>query len=700
MEYNEKLFKEKANRKARKVWLIFAILLTASYGADTGNGLLTPQYYLTFVLFCWIPFFAGQLLLKIKGMATELYMIEIAIGYGIFYAFALCTSQSHIAFTYILPVTSMLVLYKNRKFMIYHGIATSIIVLGSAVVKYMNGINSAADLKDYQLQLSCIILCYACYVMSIRHLNESDGAMMNSIKTDFERVITTVEQVKNASNSIVDGVTVVRELAAENKHGADIVVLGMHELATNNENLQVRTNSSLAMTTGIHTQVENVANLIGEMVELTKESGEHAKNSFSELEEVMETTTTMSSLSYEVEKVLEEFKSEFEMVITETSTIESISSQTNLLALNASIEAARAGAAGKGFAVVADQIRSLSAETKDSSGQIREALTHLEETSDKMTASIEKTLELIQLTAQKIAQVNNSVSKITADSDKLGGHIQVIDSAMTEVKMSNYQLVDNTEQVSHIVDTMTDCIAHSGETTKAMLSKYEETANNIDNIEVIVESLMTELGVGGFMGVEDILPGMKVLVEINQEDANQTAEYHGELVTQQEDGLVISFPKNAPLLTSDTSCKIQVTAGNILYCWDLAEISAMTSKTEPTFLIRISSRPKINNRRKFARLSLSNPCTITVESNGRTYSGKMCNLSASGFAFSVSDAFFTNCKGSRVSVAIDDFALEEHNVLEGCITHSSNYNGVYTVGCQLPEDSYELLKYVESIQND
>ena len=77
------------------------------------------------------------------------------------------------------------------------------------------------------------------------------------------------------------------------------------------------------------------------------------------------------------------------MVKQETGTIEKITNQTNLLALNASIEAARAGEAGKGFAVVADQIRTLSTETHASSGQIREALSRLDATSAKMTASLE-----------------------------------------------------------------------------------------------------------------------------------------------------------------------------------------------------------------------------------------------------------------------------------------------------------------------
>ena len=32
MGYDEKIFKAKANIKARRLWLVFAILLTANYG--------------------------------------------------------------------------------------------------------------------------------------------------------------------------------------------------------------------------------------------------------------------------------------------------------------------------------------------------------------------------------------------------------------------------------------------------------------------------------------------------------------------------------------------------------------------------------------------------------------------------------------------------------------------------------------------
>ena len=74
MNYDENIFKAKANQRARKIWLIFALLLTANYGSDTSKGIRSGPYFLTFVLLCWIPFFAGQILLKVKGMATDYYL--------------------------------------------------------------------------------------------------------------------------------------------------------------------------------------------------------------------------------------------------------------------------------------------------------------------------------------------------------------------------------------------------------------------------------------------------------------------------------------------------------------------------------------------------------------------------------------------------------------------------------------------------
>ena len=691
MTYDENVFKEKANRKARKIWIVFAVLLSANYGSDASGGLYPTTSYLIFLALCWLPLILGEVLLRVKGWATELYRYDLVIGYGIFYTFVICTTASPIAFTYILPVTSLLVLYKNRKFMINCGIVNSLIIVGAAVYRYMLGFNSASDMKNYQLQLSCIILCYICYVMSIRHLNESDGAMTDSIKADLHRVVTTVEQVKTSSNTILDGITVVRELASENKHGSDMVMLGMNELTDNNHMLQDRTTSSTQMTSDIRAQVENVVALISEMVSLVGKTESHSSVSAKDLQSLVSTATTMSELSTELENVLQNFQQEFGMVKQETGTIEKITNQTNLLALNASIEAARAGEAGKGFAVVADQIRTLSTETHASSGQIREALSRLDATSAKMTASIEETLKLIQVTLEKVTHTGENVNQIASDSAQLGRHIQVVDNAIKEVESSNTQLVSNMEQVSNIVETITGCIAHSSQTSERMLSKYEETASNINTIEDVMENMMCDLGIGGFMGIEDIQPGMKIDLKVaGQGDT----EYLGELIEQIPEGLLVSCQKELAL-TDTASCTLQITAGNILYCWDKAVISPAPEKGAHAFKIIINTRPRINNRRKYPRMDLNNACTIKFKNSDTEYAATMDNISANGFAFLATDNIFTQSKNASVTVTIHDFALPDHNVLEGRIIRCSDDNGLFIVGCQMPEDNFYILEYVE-----
>ena len=685
MGYDEKIFKAKANIKARRLWLVFAILLTANYGTDTANGSYSISNYIIFVILCWLPFVCGDILLKSKGKDNDRYRLAFVVGYGIFYVFLLCTTTSPIAFTYILPIISLIVIFKDEKFMIYCAVANMLSLIASIAFHiFVLGQNTALDQKNYQLQVACLLLCYIGYIMSVRHLNESDNALTNSIKSDLDRVVTTVEQVKTASNTIMDGITVVRELASENKHGSDLVVDGMNELTGNNGKLQNHTASSQEMTTDISAQVENVAAMINDMVSLTNESGKHAQVSSEDLESLAQTAKTMSELSTEVENILSEFKNEFEMVKNETGTIDDISNQTNLLALNASIEAARAGEAGKGFAVVAEQIRTLSTETRNSSGQISDALTRLDEISGKMTTSIEETLSLIQLTLEKVTQTGENVEKITQDSNKLGSHIREIDTAMQEVESSNQQLVDNMEKVSDIVETMTSCINDSDAVSRKMLSKYDESATNINNIEAVIQALMHELGVGGFMGLDDIRPGMKAKVILT--DVKSGNEFHCEVKAVDENELKLA--SSGLSIESSRPCILNVTVGNVMYCWKKLTITR-------DLVVHIETQPEILNRRKYPRMDLSNNCTIKLKGSDTTFKGKLDNISANGFAFLTKDPYFLDNKGAQITISIDNFALPEHSKLDGYVIRCSNNDGTYIVGCQMPEDNYYIQTYVD-----
>ncbi len=688
MEYNAEEFKMKANKKARNVWMTLALIMTMSFVSDTAKGIRTPEYLGTFLAICWIPFFLGNLLLKVQGATSKYYKTVVAVGYGFFYAFVVVTSSSVLSFMYIFPLTSMLILYKDRTYMGWCGVGTLAISILSSIHKYMTGMNTADNVNDYTLQASCVILCYICYVVSIDHLNESDGALTNSIKARLEKVVTTVEQVKGASNQIMDGITVVRELEDENKQSSTTVVSGMKELTENNGVLHERTTSSIDMTSNINEQVERIASLMEQMVTLMTESVEHANASSEELYDVVETTNVMANLSEDVENVLQEFRKEFERVKTEVGTIESINSQTNLLALNASIEAARAGEAGKGFAVVADEIRNLSTETKESSGSIMAALGHLEETSNRMTESIGKTVTLIHDTSDKISQVNESVSRIAKDSTELGNHLSVIDSAMGDVRESNRNLVDNMEQIGEVMKAMTDCIEVSDGATKTMLNKYDESARNVNKIETVVEKMMEELGVGGFMGIQDI----KSQMHCSLVSKEQKKEYHGEILKQNENELWAHMEANSlKELDGKKKYDLQIVVDNVLYNWTDVKVAI----EKDTCHITVNTAPVIANRRKYPRMPVSNSCTIKRLDNNKVFQGKMVNISANGFAFSATSPEFADIKGIQVELDIPDFPVRSARKMEGVIIRSTDNHGEYIVGCRMPEDNLDVQKYVK-----
>ena len=474
MDYNENEFKAKANIKARRIWLVFALLLSANYGTDVSQGGYPSTNFIIFLILCWVPFFAGDLLLRIRGKADDRYRYALVVGYGIFYTFLICTTDSPIAFTYILPVVSLLVLYKDRKFMVGCAIANIASVIISVIYHLVVlGQNTATDQKNYQLQIACLLLCYIGYIMSIRHLIESDGALTNSIKADLKRVVTTVEQVKTASNTIMDGITVVRELATENKHGSDIVVDGMNKLTDNNDQLQSRTASSQEMTGDINSQVQNVASMINDMVSLTAESGKHAKTSSVDLESLVQTAGTMADLSNEVEHILDAFKAEFETVKQETGTIDSISSQTNLLALNASIEAARAGEAGKGFSVVAEQIRKLIGTIQKDTEQ---AVTSMQSGTDEVkqgTKAIRDVGGQFQAILSMVTDINTGIKEVSEAVQGVSTGSGRIVKAVGGVDEIARQTSDRTQTISAATQEQTASVQSIAQEAKKLAEQAE-----------------------------------------------------------------------------------------------------------------------------------------------------------------------------------------------------------------------------------
>ncbi len=692
-KYDEAFFRAKTNKRAKIAWLVLVIVACVYYAIKVYTGKIAFGYATIVAVTGWVSYIAGFIILKLKGNDYAGYKWIVGLLYMLFFSLIAWTALDQVSFVFILPLISILILYKDPKFIKVMMWATMFVLITSNIYKGVaKGMIEFVSSAECALQFAIVLCCYACTNMAIKHLVESDGALTDSIENELQSVVQTVEQVKGASKQIVDGVTVVRELADENKAGANNVMKDMETLADNNHVLNDKTESSMEMTKVIDEQVGNVAELMDNVVQLISASVEHADISANELTEVVDITNKMSELSGNVENILEDFKKEFENVKEETSTIEGITSQTNLLALNASIEAARAGEAGKGFAVVADQIRNLSSGTQTSSDSIMQALSRLEKTSQSMLDAIAQTVELIQVNIEKVSNVNKSVTKITNDATTLGENIKVVDSAVKEVEASNRTLTENMNQVGDVMEVMTQSISGAEGTTKTMLSKYAASAKSATDIESVVGKLMSELGIGGFMGVQDIESGMKISVTLDNKE-----EYLGDVVDCKDKDIFITL-KNASALVGrhdrNITCRLNIVVDNALYCWNNILIQNVRNTEKGQYRLHVDSNPEVYNRRKYPRMPISNGCTIKIDGQDKQYSGHMVNISANGFAFSVRDNIFAGSKGKNITLKLDNFNIIPDSILTGCIIRSSNNEGEYIVGCRMPEDSREIKEYV------
>jgi methyl-accepting chemotaxis protein len=311
--------------------------------------------------------------------------------------------------------------------------------------------------------------------VSARHISEGDLSVEIVERSERDELGLALKMM----------ITNLRDIIGELVSGTSTLAASVSQLSTTSSLLAAsaaETSSSMAEVTATVDEVRQTSQVSSDRAREVANASEEA-SSYSEKgsDATQKTVTGMNVIKEEMDYIAESIVSlseQSQSVGAIVDTVTDLADQSNLLSVNASIEAAKAGEHGKGFTVVAQEVKSLAAQSKQATEQIKRILNDIQKATGSAVMATERGTKAVQAGVDLMSQSEETFQVMTEN-------INTSAEFALQIATSNQQQLAGVEQVAQAMLTIKDAGQQNMDSARQLEDatlRLESLANNLKQL--------------------------------------------------------------------------------------------------------------------------------------------------------------------------------------------------------------------------
>lgn len=291
---------------------------------------------------------------------------------------------------------------------------------------------------------------------AVQEMSQSLAKMVTNLDESMHALRSELSAVESRSNSIAD-------LTMSQQQSTAMIATAMTEMASS---------------------ANHVASSASDTAQNTDEADKQSQHTQLLIHSTVDNIQGLATQLNTASKAVADLDQDVNSIVKVLDVIGDIAEQTNLLALNAAIEAARAGEQGRGFAVVADEVRNLAGRTQDSTKEIQQMISNLQEGSRNAIHTMEICAETSESTVTESMNASEALQQIVTALESITAMSQQIATAAAEQTQVSDDIAHRINLIEESGSQLNTVVTESQSSTQTLASLADELEGWVNKFSV------------------------------------------------------------------------------------------------------------------------------------------------------------------------------------------------------------------------